>query len=1043
MSHAPERSAPAGPPAEPSTVELAELGRRVADVRESPAVERLAVVATFDPLEAVPADVRPAVELLSDQLADRDERPEWMLKERIRIDVLVRLLRRGGRAELVRRRTETEPLHSALQRMLDEAVYGRAVNPDILDEDELIAVLHVGRWCAVAGSLGGVPDLAPPGFDHERAEGRLALIETLRPVQESTADGCVGREAERERLRKHIDDPGGSALADRPALLVYGIGGVGKSTLVAQFVLDLTARADPSAWAYLDLDRPTLSSFDPLALVVDVARQVSAQFPAAKRYLDLTGAEGAEAAGGGGLESEYTESWRGVIPPLATALHTVCEGRLVVIVDTYEELQREEERRGEGRIGEQVYRMFSALSAEISEFRLVVSGRAPALTFVAPTPDDQHLHVEAFHGDAAVRLLRHLFALELSRLPGRPWEPIAESLAEKVVESVGGSPLTLKLAARVLALDGLPAVDDAAAQARALGRVATEFVNGFLYHRILGHLEGVRPQDTAAVQAVARATLALRRVTPDLLREVIFPVLGRGDLDAAAMMAGLGAETALADRESNVLKLREELRGPALLALRYIDPDLITAVHRRAVHYYGRRPTVPSAEAEIAYHRLALGDAVAPGELDVAAVRAAQPSVNTLPPESRQLVNRTVADHGSLDEDLRRQAAEREVAAQARRALDRGDVDGADRLLAGFGPFGPTTTLHVLVAQVEEARGNRVAAADAAGRDVAAAAAAREPERYAAAAVRRALLLERSVGGAEAAAVLSAADEETWLAGHPLLRLELQLNRLATLERASLDHDRWLLDLDARALLQKVDPAAVRSRTGLIRLLAATLGREEPFMVLDAVQVVGLGTVTYSTHLVGLASALAAWDAGGDLQGRIAQSVGLESSTPTEWMQVIGGPAAEVASVLGQAFSLRPPPQPVLEALRQIYLWWRIDPQERSDLRGGPSALLDGPLDADNPATQRFLRTLAGAYPQSRNVLRLAAQAGLDAGSFEVKQSPVRLVRSVLTEADRVGKLGNLVKQVLADPETASFHDEITDLVGTDWLNRHGIYPTL
>jgi hypothetical protein len=57
----------------------------------------------------------------------------------------------------------------------------------------------------------------------------------------------------------------------------------------------------------------------------------------------------------------------------------------------------------------------------------------------------------------------------------------------------------------------------------------------------------------------------------------------------------------------------------------------------------------------------------------------------------------------------------------------------------------------------------------------------------------------------------------------------------------------------------RADPSAVRSRTALVRLLAATIGHEEPGLVLDAIRSVGLGTTTYSAHLRNLAAALAKW----------------------------------------------------------------------------------------------------------------------------------------------------------------------------------------
>ena len=1062
--NAPAGSSATGPLAKLSAEDLSRLGARLPGVLESEAAEHLAVLATFDPETSVLLTDRLEIQVASDELSDRDGRQEWMLKERVRVGVLARVLRRGGRAELVQVRTEAPaPPDSALQRMLDTAIQGRPVDTDALDEDELVAALHVGRWCAAAGSLGAVPDLVPAGFDRERVAGRLALIETIRPIREITADGCVGREAERDRLRRHVETSGPPlSLIDYPALLVYGIGGVGKSTLVAQFVLDLAERTDGTAWAYLDLDRPSLSSYDPLALVTDVIRQVGAQFPQTRRYLDRTGLESAESASGFGLDVEYVESWRAAIPALADAVNGACRGRLVVIVDTYEELQREEERRGEKRVGEQLFRLFAELSDHITQFRLVVCGRAPALTFVSTRHTDQRLHVEGFRGDAATAVLQHLYLRELTRLPGHAGQGsqlprLDPALAGKVVETVGGSPLALKLAARVLALEGAPAVDDAAAQARALGQVAAEFVMGFLYHRILGHLEGAQQVDTRTLQAVARAALAVRLVTPDVLREVIFPVIGRGDLDADAMIVALGAETALADREPGILRVREELRGPALLALRYAEPDLVADVHRKAAAYYAGRPGLPRASAELAYHRLALGEAITPGDLDPSAVAEVERSITDLPPESRELVARTVADPASLAQDLLRRAAEREVETEARRALEAGQVDEADRLLTASGTWAPTTTLHQLVAQIEDARGNPAGAAAAAGRDVAAAALAREPERFCAAAIRQALLLERWAGGAEGAAVLTDADGEPWLAGHHLLRLELQLNRLAMLERSGLDHDRWLLDLGARAMLQRADPSAVRSRTALVRLLAATIGHEEPGLVLDAIRSVGLGTTTYSTHLRNLAAALAKWDTDRSDPGTVSRSVGLSTPTPSTqadmteiWFQAVASTSADAGPLLDRAFSLQPPPSAVVEAVRTIYLWWGVNPQQVATYRimaepppsEPPSAhALDSPLDAGDITVQNLLRALSGAYPTAADIQVLAARAGIDVASLDVKQSRGHLTRSLLDEASSTGRLGPLVQAVLADPATESFHGEIRDLVGPEWLDQHGIAP--
>jgi hypothetical protein len=561
-----------------SADELSRLGMRVATALESDLVEKLAVLATFDPARDVPADQRDAVAEISDRLADRDGRQESMLKEGVRVDVLARILREGGTAEArAVRRTAQAPRDTALQHVLDAALGDQRVDLEGFDEDELLAALHVGRWCVAAGALAGIPDLAQE-LDREWIEGRLALLETLRPLREITRDGCVGRETELRRLEEYVGGPPDQRLTDRPPLLVYGVGGVGKSTLIAQFLLDLADRSETTAWAYLDLDRPSLSSYEPLTLLTDVIRQIGAQLPQIRRFLDYSGAEAAEKALGSGIEGADYQSLREAAVRVANAANDACGGRLVVVLDTYEELQRaQQEPGGRGSRGRSatLFTLFDILSDYTSMFRLVVSGRAPASDFIVSrgTVADQHIFVGPFQGAAAAEVLQHLYAKELQRVPDDEVragvDDLDPALAEEVVDTVGGTPLTLRLAARVLAVEGAAGLVDADARASAIGRVTDEFVSGFLYHRILGHIKGVRIEDRQTLREVAMASLALRHVTAELLREVVFPAIRRPDLDMASMMSGLMAESALADRQGGSARLRDELRGPALLALRY------------------------------------------------------------------------------------------------------------------------------------------------------------------------------------------------------------------------------------------------------------------------------------------------------------------------------------------------------------------------------------------------------------------------------------------------------------------------------------------
>lgn len=1034
----------------------AELGRRVSAVMASPLVEDLAVLATFDPDREVPDDQREAVQQISDQLADRDGRRQWMLKEGIRVEALARVLGRSGtRKDSEVGDGEQRPGDTVLQRMLDKTLRRDEINLDELDEDELLALLHVRRWCAAAGSRAEVPGFASE-LDREGIEGRLALIETLRPLREITRDGCLGRDAELQTLREYVGGPPDQTLLDRPPLLVYGVGGVGKSTLTAQFLLELAERAEPTAWAYLDLDRPTLASYEPLPLLNDVIRQVGAQFPEMRRFLDYSAYEATEKALGSGVDDESDSGVREAVRRLARAVYGACEGRLVVVLDTFEELQRAEVVARRSGASTPLYGMFLALSRAARSFRLVVSGRAPALTFVSSQAErtDEWLRVGPFEGDAAEQVLQHLYDKELERVADESTPSlrggIDAELAEQVVDTVGGSPLSLKLAARVLAMEGEVGLADAEARAGAIGRVTEEFVRGFLYHRILGHIKGGHREDREVLQRVAAASLGLRQVTTDLLSQVILPAIGRPNLDPDSMLTGLMAETALTDRQGGTIRLRDELRGPALLALSYDDPELVAEVHQRAADYYAQHDELPGASVELAYHRLAMGESDALDGLDMATISALQLSAAGLPSRTRELMADAAAGAPTVREALRREAREREAEGAAQQALDAGDLDAAERALVPEQERLPTTRLYRLDAQIAEARGDLSAAVVATRRDVSAALAAEEPQSYCAAAIRLALLMERTSDPSVAVAELTQADSRPWLAGHILLRLELQLNRLAVIERSpAMPADRWVLELDARALLQKADPTLVRSTTALVRLLAATLGKDEPGWVLDAVRSLGLGTSTYSSHIRNLSEALGAWDFDRPEPGSVARSVGLPTderptleSLTSGWFSAVAGQALDTVPLLDRAFSSERPSPVVVEALRMIYLWWGMDPQWNLEEHFGgepPPHFLDGPIDYGDDGSQRLLRLLTGAYPHATDLQVLAAQVGLDASTLPSKATRGLSTQRLLDEASRAGRMPDLIRQVLADPKTRSFHDDVRNLVGSDWLTRHGI----
>lgn len=1051
-----------------SFVDEAEEEERLA---ANPAVERLAVLGTFDPgaLRAV-GDGAGVEHLLCRPLPTRAGRPEVVLFERRRIDALAAMLSRGGQAELARIRREVRPDYDTpLQRVLDDFVLATGRPVTALSEDELVVALDVWRWATEAVARAGLSGEVKVTPSRAEIEGRLALLEVVRGVRKLADAGCLGREHEVAQLhayRTATPVPGG--LAADPAMVVYGVGGVGKSTLVARFVMDLYESRGPAdrwAWAYLDFDRPTLSACEPMVVLNDVIRQVGAQFPEYRRELEH-GEDVAHRRGkGAGLEAADTAtSYRERAASFARGKSMV-DTALVVVLDTFEELERTRPERAAD-----LFDLFATLAGELHAFRLVVSGRGRASVFLAPNRPDRQLHVLPLADEAAADLLRYFVRQEASgvgstqswarsaqlgssRHPGAPASeasatgrapagapPVDDALAREIIGLVGGIPLTVRLAAQVLVQEGSAAVEDAAARARALDRVRSEFVRGFLYQRILNHISVPDERTTEELRRVAQASLVLRRISVDLVERVLIPALQPPPtLPAAELFGGLVTQLTMAERDGDVLRLREELRGPALVALRFHDPKLVARVGELAVSFYEGAPRSDDTDLELAYHRLAQGDLTGPVDADT--VRRLGQSVADFPPSSARLIR---APHAlAVADDLA--TWERGTAPRVDVALRKGDLPEARELLNERPERMPGTELHRLESRLAEAGGDLRLAADASRKDVLSAQETGDATRTAAAVVRLARLEERLGESEVAQDELQKGADLPLLAGHPELRLELLLNRMNVLERGRIgDGDlRWSLGLDVRALIQRHGPRKVTQNTALVRLLAAALGQEEPDRLQEAVRLVGLGHEEDRRRVRAIVSAIADWDLAQEDPGRLARKLGLRPLTfdqeglEAAW-RTLTGLGTDAGLLLDRLWRLESPPEPVREAIRAVYLWWAVDSIAEHRPTSATHFLSETPLDWSRQETRELEDILLTVYSTSTDSRMLASTAGLDMALISWSGSARRVTRELIGTASRGGQLDALVRAVLADPASTAVQERLRALVGDAWLSEHG-----
>src|SRR5262245_441683 len=211
---------------------------------------QLAVLATFDPRRVTDDD---AAALLLESSSIEVESPhgqrERMLSESARIEALAAVLRNSGRDGLAAVRRGIEPHYpSPLQTMLDAFVLEENVPLAGRTDDELAASLHVERWSTGAFARANLPGarLKPTRAE---IEGRIRILDVERPIRALLKRGFIGRDAELARLEaywKQQSSPPGGPPGPPRAFLVYGVGGMGKSTLVARLVKSVLDAAEPS-----------------------------------------------------------------------------------------------------------------------------------------------------------------------------------------------------------------------------------------------------------------------------------------------------------------------------------------------------------------------------------------------------------------------------------------------------------------------------------------------------------------------------------------------------------------------------------------------------------------------------------------------------------------------------------------------------------------------------------------------------------------------------------------------------------------------------
>lgn len=609
------RATKAAPAETPSAV--------IGGLQEAASVLTLFDVETLNPVPGAPSAQNELDPLPNESFRYRSEREtliagstpqpgagaqrQWVLTPERRIPAL-RQLRESNRLQAALDANPERP-RQPLQECLEAYLTGKAKPIEDQNLVEITALQQVAAWLHPAGFT-NIPEAAAITRHAE-------WLKLLQPFQHLAGEYFRGRQKELQRLRSYVGvvPPGSilevvrrtivSTITAKAPLMIYGPGGVGKSSLVSRFILEhaQALKVDRFPFAYLDFERPEITAAQPLTLLIEAVRQLGIEYPESQERCERIRADWLQKfrsdepmaaqenldeppAAPRSVPQLSQQDVFAAVRDFASLMASLgaADRPVVMVLDTFEEVQWRSEEHVTA-----VWNLLGQLNQYVPQFFPIVVGRAPVAN-----RSIEAMELAGLDNEAAIGYLRKRGVSD-------------SALATQIFKSIGGSPMNLQLAADLVVREGVRSASDLRVTTREFVwfRLDDTHVQRQLHKRVLGHIHDVR------VRQLAGPGLVLRRITTELIMQVLNEPCGLKleTLEQAnELFAELAREVALVQRATDgSLVHRPELRRQVLGLLRTDEPQRVAQIHQLAVEYYANRSANVQDRAEEIYHRLALG----------------------------------------------------------------------------------------------------------------------------------------------------------------------------------------------------------------------------------------------------------------------------------------------------------------------------------------------------------------------------------------------------------------------------------------------------